>query len=166
MKLAEILKTNYLFRVVREDELVNSDVLWAKDKDAMYTLTAFLTNGSRLASQFIATTKSIDVAYRWARQDERRIAVIDIDSLDDVIAVDCSTEQLALEAMSSYIWSAKPNKQGARFAAASVEVDLEAYRGVPVMAIFNWEDIPTIFDTSTNGLVVDKRKWNIRKEGK
>jgi hypothetical protein len=68
-----------VYRVIRADEnpLVG---LVAKNPAATYTLEGFITNGSRpgFASQFIATTRSIEVATENAIRSGNRIVAIDL----------------------------------------------------------------------------------------
>ena len=66
-----------LFRVLREDEIVSSGII-AKAPEKAIRQSAFLRNGSRAKTQFIATTNDLSVAIKWARKrvDDARIAVI------------------------------------------------------------------------------------------
>ncbi|OCC04178.1 hypothetical protein BA190_14965 [Labrys sp. WJW] len=75
-----------LYRVIRPDE--NPDVgLVARNPNAAYTPTGHVLNGSKpgWASQFISTTKDLDVARKWAEKTGNRIIAIQPSKIQGII---------------------------------------------------------------------------------
>ncbi len=65
-----------LYRVIRQDESLSQSIV-AKNPNATYTVEGHVLNGSRISTQYVSTTRSIQVAIKWAQQSGNRIIVID-----------------------------------------------------------------------------------------
>jgi hypothetical protein len=74
--------TNIVYRVIRaEEEPVLG--LFAKNPSATYSAEGHIINGGRgsWASQYISTTKNLDVARAWAARSGNRIVGIDLSAV-------------------------------------------------------------------------------------
>ncbi len=75
---------NILYRVVRDDENIIGGIV-AKNPEATYTLDQFVRNGTRMQTQYIATTRSYAVAKAWAAKGGFRIVAIDATKIEGTI---------------------------------------------------------------------------------
>ncbi len=114
-----------VFRVIRADETPSVGLI-AKNPNATYTIEGHILNGSRegFQSQFISTTRDIDVAIRWASNTGNRIVAIDLSIVNGSI-FDLSTLDRAMNFLRG--------NTARNFAASSAEVLIQG--NVPARAI-------------------------------
>jgi len=77
----------FVYRVIRADEVPGAGLV-AKDALADYSVHAHVSNGSRLNTQFISTTKSLDVAMFYAKRDGLRVVKINLNKVHGAEIID------------------------------------------------------------------------------
>jgi hypothetical protein len=85
--LGTLVHNQCLYRVIRNDETPALGLV-AKDPSARYSPAAHVSSGSTLRTQFISTTKSLEVARKYALRDGLRIARIDPSKLGRALITD------------------------------------------------------------------------------
>ena len=103
------------YRVIRPDE-DPAVGLTPKNPDANYTITAHVRNGSRLDTQYISATRSLDVAEKWSDKTGNRIVEINLSQVRGSV-IDLTTES----SRQTYL----RNEIARRFANKSKEVVIE-----------------------------------------
>jgi hypothetical protein len=63
----EIAEKAIVYRVIRAEEDISVGLV-AKDPNATYSAAFHVSSGSKRATQFISTTKSLSVAQHWAEK--------------------------------------------------------------------------------------------------
>ena len=132
---------NILFRTLRNDESVENGIT-AKNPSAKTRLSVFLRSGSRMETEWVATTKSLNgVAIPYAKNNgNQRIAVIDMERLpEEVVIADVSERETSPKLIAEWPGERLPEsnkyiKQAADYGASSMEVDLVGF--IPKSAYF------------------------------
>jgi hypothetical protein len=85
---------NYVYRVIRPDEMPHKGLTAKMPGDTHYTIEGHILHGNRKSfkgSRFISTTRDLDVAKKYAKQDQRIIVRIDLNQIYSQI-YDLSTQ--------------------------------------------------------------------------
>jgi RHS repeat-associated protein len=118
-------KGNFVYRVLRPDEnpLLG---LTAKNENANYSVEDQVLEGNTIETQYISTTKDINIAFKWHRKPQKNGGIVRID-LDKIMG---NSYDLTNPVTSSYFLR---TDAGRAFAGASQEVIIDGY--VPAYAI-------------------------------
>ena len=119
--------SNIVYRVIRPDEDPLLGLL-PKNPLAEYSVDFHVRNGSRVDTQFISVTRSLDVAMKWADKTGARIVSIDLSKLSGSEIIDLSTEA----GRATYL----KNPLAINFAKASQELLIKG--NISATAITSW----------------------------